>query len=1702
MKQNKNLLNLQLCTKFFFAISLIICTLTLAGQNETNYFTIYENQLAFFEQQALEQGIDIWEVEGYKDFMRWADFFSTRHGEDGNIEDYVTAINNYYTGEGSMAYETQPVWNYIGHTSIYPQPDGQYTFHVGQGWINRIWVDPNDNNHILAGSHNAGVWETKDGGNIWLPITDNEQYRAIKGISSLEVYESNNMVYLCSVVNPTGLWGYSNGLYYSNLDDPNQEWTYLSVKVSGNDIYPTANIDYKPVKWLIHPDNEDIMFLLTWDYLFRSLDGGTTWNQIMQGNYNHWWNELGFKDMEFDPANTDNLYVTGAHVHKLSDLDNPIMPNKEDITSIITDFTTQTDQDRFKILVDVVNDILFYDKIWFAVKFYDGEYDDITYSGNDGIVEYTPSTGDVDVLYEEDYFLDKLKMQCEVSPYSSENLKIFLGGLGYDDFEPIDIFVEGLGRVHIQSDNVPDNWVHVDIRDADFIIDNITGEEKIYVACDGGVYYAEESEDDWIWTYIANDGTDGITNGELHGFDCSNTENDILYAGFQDMNAAIRNDGNWYRVLGGDGSCGIIDDANPNNIIGSYWGGATFYRSTNGGMNWTLIDNLENNKPGLALTNNDPYPPDLIVGDRRRILKYNNIFNTIDGDDKLILTEDEYNGNLDFKEIALHPSASSYILASTDRYFYDVPEEDYGKALYFSVVNGQDWEDISVGLADGLKGGPITGIQFDPQDQNTYYTSFGLTSTGEGDEKKKVYKGYLDFETESITWEPMANGLPPDIPVNDIRFDHGSNTLYLANDIGIYFYDKYNEIWKFIGEQLPPAICLHIRFNHALKKMRIGTYGRGIWETDLPCMYYPDYIEYITEPDVIWYNEKIIDHDVVVKANAQLTITDDVYFAEGASLIVEPEGKLIVDGGRLTNLCEGFWEGVEVQGNPFTGNETDQGKVILRDGAVIENAIIGIKAFHFDGVTSPSLFGGIIDAKSSVFKNNKISVFIRDYYFNTPTTFEACEFMIDNDYIGGAYTDNMIQLFNMHGPALYQPVTFTFCHFVNDQRGTEPLGVAIKSINSKFICEGNNTNSDGPEEPTFATITYFKYGIYALNTGIAPMVNPKINYVAFSENKHAAYFSGVDYLQFINDSIYLLNHSDAYGLYLDECSSFLVEDNEFYGPEIIFGDPIGIGTIINKSGTDDNEIYRNYYENLNVGVLAQNENRHKSGLTGLCIKCNDYENNASDLVVTQDDGIFGTAEDGIRSTQGAASSNPEDMAGNLFDIHSEIPNDDYDDINNEANHIIYYYPANVDPLFERVEPKDYTSNTVEPIPWTVNVPLWSYELGCPESEPENETELLGKINDAENNITNTQNTLAVLIDGGDTETLETEVDNSIPPDSMEVYTELMNESPYLSESVVSSAIEKEDVLPSAMIRDIMVANPKAAKSDELINQLDERWEPLPEYMKAQIIQGRSIVSIREETESQLANFQLQKANAFNALVRFYLNDEENPTVAYAALKSFIGNEANVNKQYSFAFILLEEGNFTQGLNVLNQVANDYVMDEEEQNAYELLVDYYNLLADIQQQNISLDELDETQLGMLTDMEQSSGKAALYARNILLALEATSYDEPIILPDILKSSEAQAEYEALLEKVNEAPDYLLLQPNPAKDHIIVEFEMEKEENVMIQIHNMSGVLKQSNILTAEQDQWVVDTRGFKPGVYICTLKVDNKLLESEKFTVIE
>jgi len=323
---------------------------------------------------------------------------------------------------------------------------------------------------------------------------------------------------------------------------------------------------------------------------------------------------------------------------------------------------------------------------------------------------------------------------------------------------------------------------------------------------------------------------------------------------------------------------------------------------------------------------------------------------------------------------------------------------------------------------------------------------------------------------------------------------------------------------------------------------------------------------------------------------------------------------------------------------------------------------------------------------------------------------------------------------------------------------------------------------------------------------------------------------------------------------------------------------------------------------------------------------------------------------------------------------------------------------------------------------------------------------------------------------------------------------------YLSDTVVSTAIEKEEVLPNAMIRDIMVANSNTAKSDELMNKLDERYDPLPDYMKAQILQGRSILSIREETEADLARFKAKKARAFNEIIRHYRRDTLSPQASADSILMMYQNENQLWAKYALAFEYLNRNDSANAMSTLDSISLLFDLTASQLAVQQDYEDYFEILTGLISEGKTVnqaDSADKTQLYSILDNSNAGIKA--YVRNLLITIDTLTYQEPYFFPDFLKSADAYEDYMDILNA--NAPEYLKVIPNPAKDFIIIEYKQEVEGEAQIFFTALDGKVLKSMQVNDKHNQLVLDTGKWQAGMYIATMKKNENIIESVKFTIV-
>ncbi len=153
------------------------------------------------------------------------------------------------------------------------------------------------------GANGGGVWKTTDGGTVWKPIFDSQP---VASIGAMALAPSNpKIIYVGSGENNVySDITYGNGVYKS--EDGGETWKHLGLEDSRH----IARI-------LVDPRNPDIVLLAAMGHsygpnaergVFRSTDGGRTWNRVLYKD-----DLTGAVDLCFAPGDPRIVYAALWH---------------------------------------------------------------------------------------------------------------------------------------------------------------------------------------------------------------------------------------------------------------------------------------------------------------------------------------------------------------------------------------------------------------------------------------------------------------------------------------------------------------------------------------------------------------------------------------------------------------------------------------------------------------------------------------------------------------------------------------------------------------------------------------------------------------------------------------------------------------------------------------------------------------------------------------------------------------------------------------------------------------------------------------------------------------------------------------------------------------------------------------------------------------------------------------------------------------------------------------------------------------------------------------------------------------------------------------------------------------------------------------------------------------------------------------------
>lgn len=541
----------------------------------------------------------------------------------------------------------------------------------------------------------------------------------------------------------------------------------------------TGMVNTIVARLLMHPTLPNIILAATNTGIYRTEDAGTSWTKTIPGN---------FKDVVFKPGAPNIVYAaSGGSFYRSEN-------NGVSFTEITSGLSGG---DRGAIAVSPANP----EYVYFFVTNVDS-YKGLWRSTNSGLSFTVRSTTPNIMSWDCNggsggqawYDLD---VACDPT-----NAEIIYGG-GVNCFKSVNGGTTWAINSHWYGGcGVPS--VHADLHVLEWNPIN----NRLYAGNDGGVYWTANGGSSW--TEISN----GLVISQAYKIGQSATYRDYVINGYQDNGTSSYTGPEWVSVGGGDGMECAYD---PTNEVYSY--STIYYGSIDRHQNHGYDGNIAGQGVNGITESGGWVTPFVIDHFNGNIMfiGYDNIWRSTNikaGNAGSVNWTKISNINVsDFSQMDQSYANTNILYASSG-------------SLLFRSDNVKDLSPAWINITGNLPTtNTITAIETSPVDENIVYVV----------QQNRVFKS----TDRGLTWTELTSNLP-DVQMNTLVYYRNSGEgLYLGTDIGVFYKDQFNTEWIQYSDGLPAAAKvteLEIFYDEEgpqFDVMRAGTYGRGLWETNL-----------------------------------------------------------------------------------------------------------------------------------------------------------------------------------------------------------------------------------------------------------------------------------------------------------------------------------------------------------------------------------------------------------------------------------------------------------------------------------------------------------------------------------------------------------------------------------------------------------------------------------------------------------------------------------------------------------------------------------------------------------------------------------------------------------------------------------------------------------------------------------------------------
>jgi len=328
------------------------------------------------------------------------------------------------------------------------------------------------------------------------------------------------------------------------------------------------------------------------------------------------------------------------------------------------------------------------------------------------------------------------------------------------------------------------SYTHADIH----LLKYIDG--KFFAGTDGGIYRSENDGTNFT------DLTENLAISQFYKISVAVQNSGNIAGGLQDNGGYALSDNEWKNYFGADGMDCAVNPTDPNNYFGFTQNGGGLYETKDGGR--TRTGGINRPETGNWVT-------PLVSDSQGQIYSgFTQLYRLQNNSSWVRVSNHNFNGRLDL--IRVDPDDGNNIYVTRDN------------LLYRSNDRGITFETLSPGF------GVINALEVSSTDPKVVWI---VTNTG-------VYK-IPDIFASSVTYGTVGTNTPSESKLSLKHHQRsGNNTLYLGTALGVYSINDGATEWQTFDNNLPNVAIRDLEINEEDAKLYAGTYGRGVFISDIP----------------------------------------------------------------------------------------------------------------------------------------------------------------------------------------------------------------------------------------------------------------------------------------------------------------------------------------------------------------------------------------------------------------------------------------------------------------------------------------------------------------------------------------------------------------------------------------------------------------------------------------------------------------------------------------------------------------------------------------------------------------------------------------------------------------------------------------------------------------------------------------------------